>query len=198
MHSHYESREERLSVMRSMNLFSNEFMNVALEDRAACEYVLRILTKIPDLHVQTVAVQWRVTHSADRDVIIDVLAEDSEHRLYNIEVQRGDGIDHFKRIRLYRAEIDSKMIEKGTGYDALPELYIIYLSETNILHSDYAWDEVKCIFDRSGEAYSDGSHIIFVNAAVDENDEVSRLMRYFRTAYPEDRTHGALSTVCTC
>ena len=100
MSSHFESREERLSVMRSMNLFSNDFMNVTFEDKAACEYVLRILTKIPDLHVQTVTVQWRVAHSADRDVIIDVLAEDSHGCLYNIEVQRGDELDHFKRIRL--------------------------------------------------------------------------------------------------
>jgi|GEM_PF-2177388 len=38
-----------------------------------------------------------------------------------------------------------------------------------------------------------GSHIIFVNAAVDESDEVSRLMKYFKTADPDDRTHGALS-----
>lgn len=193
MSSHYESREERLAVMRSMNLFSNDFMNVALEDKAACEYVLRILTKIPDLCVQTVTVQWRVAHSADRDVVIDVLAEDSRGRLYNVEVQRGDGPDHFKRIRLYRAEIDSKMMEKGSGYDALPELYIIYLSETDILHSGLAWDEVESTFRRSREGYSDGSHIIFVNGAVDEKDEISRLMKYFKTADPEDRTHGALS-----
>ena len=41
--------------------------------------------------------------------------------------------------------------------------------------------------------YKDGLHIQYVNAEVDDDSEIARLMRYFLTADPRDMSHGALS-----
>lgn len=47
---------------------------------------------------------------------------------------------------------------------------------------------------RTGQAYEDGMLILYVNAAVDDGSARARLMQYFRTVDPEDRSQGG--TVC--
>src|SRR5699024_12509469 len=61
-----------------------------------------------------------------------ILAEDSRGRIYNLEIQRKKDIDHARRTRLYGAMVDSEHLEKGKDYDQMPEVYVIYISETNL------------------------------------------------------------------
>ena len=107
-----EGREARVEQARTLNLLSNVFMSVALDDKAACQYVLRILLGIPDLVVKEVRAQDRISKVTSHDAILDVLAEDSKGRLSNIEVQRADTVDHARRTRLYGAMIDRDYIAK--------------------------------------------------------------------------------------
>ena len=52
---------------------------------------------------------------------------------------------------------------------------------------------VEKYFGNTGLKYEDGQHILYVNAAVDDGSETAKLMRYFKTADPNDMTHGDLS-----
>ena len=189
----FSTKEAQIAAAREMNMFSNVFMSVALDDIPSCTYVLRILTRISDLEVVEVRSQEHIAKLVSRDVILGIIARDSEVRFYNIEIQRADTIDHRRRVRLYRSEIDSELLRKGTDVDALPELYVIYISETDIFESGLAWDEVIQKFRRAGTDYDDGCHIIYANAEVDEGDQISELMRYFKSADPDDMNHGELS-----
>ena len=67
-------------------------------------------------------------------MIPDIIAKESKGRFYNIEIQRADTIEHRRRVRLYRFEIDSELLRKGAEVDVLPELYVIYISGTDILY----------------------------------------------------------------
>lgn len=189
----FSTKEAQIAAAREMNLFSNVFMSVALDDIPTCTYVLRILTRISDLEVVEVRSQEHIAKLVSRDVILDITARDSKGIFYNIEIQRADTIDHRRRVRLYRSEIDSELLRKGTDVDALPELYVIYISETDIFESGLAWDEVIQKFRRAGTDYDDGCHIIYANAEVDEGDQISGLMSYFKSADPDDMNHGELS-----
>ncbi|MCD7883711.1 MAG: hypothetical protein LUI87_08420 [Lachnospiraceae bacterium] len=41
--------------------------------------------------------------------------------------------------------------------------------------------------------YDDGRHAIYVNAAVDDGSEAAKMMKYFKTADPDDLSQGDLS-----
>lgn len=47
-----KARERRIAEARSLTLFSDVFMTVALKDKAACQHVLRVLTGIKTLIVK--------------------------------------------------------------------------------------------------------------------------------------------------
>ena len=185
------SREEKIAAARSMNLFSNLFMSVALEDRAACEHVLRILTGIDTLTVIDQKTQYRVSNVIARDVVFDVLAQDDSGKLYNIEIQRADTINHPRRVALYAAEMIAEFMRKGAPVDDTPEVYIFYLSETDLLHTGQCVARVEKTL--AGKPYDDGVHIAFANAEVDDESDIAKLMQYFKKADPDDPSQGALS-----
>ena len=186
-------REQRVAEARKFNLLSNVFMSVALNDAEACQYVLRILTGLEDLVVKEVRTQYRVAKIQSHDAVLDVLAEDKAGRLYNLEIQRSDTVDHARRTRFYGSMIDSEYLKKGSTYAQMPEVYIIYISETDLWKDGFTIYLVKKYFGDTGIPYDDGLHILYVNAQVDDGSETAKLMEYFRATDPNDMEHGALS-----
>ena len=125
-------KEKLVAEARQFNLLSNVFMSVALNDKLACQHTLRILTGVGDLSVLEVRSQFRVSKITSHDAILDILAEDGGGKLFNIEIQRADTVDHARRTRFYGAMIDSEYLMKGKTYTDLPDVYIIYISETDL------------------------------------------------------------------
>ena len=75
----------------------------------------------------------------------------------------------------------------------MPEVYIIYISETDLWKDGFTIYLVKKYFGDTGIPYDDGLHVLYVNAQVDDGSETAKLMEYFRTTDPNDMGHGALS-----
>ncbi len=191
--SRIKERERRIAEARSLNLLSNTFMTVALEDKLACQHVLRIVTRIEDLVVKEVRTQYRISKITSHDAVLDVLAEDGEKRIYNIEIQKSEAVDHARRTRFYGAMIDSEYLVKGKDYDQLPEVHILYISETDLWKAGKTMYEVEKRFKGTEITYEDGIHVTYVNAEIEDGTEVSQLMKYFKTTDPEDMSQGELS-----
>ena len=114
--SHILSREERIRESREFNLLSDVFLSVALDDVPACQHMIRVLTGNEDLTVKQVRTQYVIAKVNSRTVRLDVLAEDSAGKLYQIEIQRQDTVDHPRRVRYYGALADSEFLAKGKEY----------------------------------------------------------------------------------
>ena len=190
---HIFSREERIREIQSFNLLSDVFMSVALEDVPACQHILRILTGIDDLEVKVVRTQYTISRIKTHSVRLDALAETEKGKLYHIEIQRKDEIDPPKRIRYIGSLIDAEFLEKGAKYEELPDRIHFYISEKDIYHCGKVIYPVEKELGSTGLPYDDGVHIFFVNAAVDDGSRIAKLMKYFKTADPDDDSEGELS-----
>lgn len=186
-------KERLVEEARGFNLLSNIFMSVALKDIPACQHVIRIITGIPDLIVREVRSQYRISKITAHDSILDILAEDGQGRLVNLEIQRKDTIDHARRTRFYAAMIDSECLEKGKGYHEMPDVHIIYISETDLWKAGKTVYNVEKKFKGTDLPYNDGVYITYVNAEIDDGSNIAKLMDYFKTANPEDMSQGDLS-----
>ena len=188
-----EQHEELLKIVRKLTLLRNVFMTVALKDQLACQHVIRILTGNPKLKVLSVKTQYRISKLVSHDAILDVLAEDEDGKLYNLEIQRAETVDHARRSRLYGAMIDSEALEKGKSYNELPEVHIIYISETDLWKVGKTCYLVKKCFEDTDIPYEDGMHVMYVNTEVDDGTAVAKLMQFFKMTDPEDMSQGELS-----
>lgn len=187
------NRDQKLEIMQGFNLFSDVFISVVLQDAAACGHVLQIITGDKDIVVKEVRTQYVVSKAVSHGARLDVLAEDSRGRLYNLEIQRADTEDHARRIRFYGSMVDTEFFAKGLEYYEVPDVSVIYISETDIYRRGSTVSCIKKIWNNTEEVYKDGQRIIYVNAQVDDGTEAAELMKYFKTADPDDMSQGALS-----
>ena len=162
-------------------------------DFSACQYVVRILTGNDKLIVTNVRTQYYIPHMTSRDAQLDVLAEREDGKIINIEIQRADDVDHAKRARFYASLIDSEYMEKGKTFEELPDVTVIYISETDIWNDGRTLYTLEKRFRETGREYDDGRYTLYVNAQIDDGSTVADLMKYFKDTDPDDMSHGELS-----
>ena len=188
-------REFLLQGVEKLTLFHDTFMKVVLNDLEVCQYVIRILMDDPTIEIVDVRNQYRLARLTSKDSILDILAEDSRGRFYNLEIQRDTTPDHPRRTRLYGAMVDGEYLQKGEDYDAMPEVYVIYISRTDLWKTGDMETSVKKYLEGKvkHKQYDDGQHVIYVNAAVNDGSKKAALLHYFKTADPDDMSQGPLS-----
>lgn len=183
------------AAIPSMNMFRDLFAQAVLMDNASCEHVLRILTGNNTLKVKKNNIQHLISKLTSHNIIMDVLVEDANHKLYEIEIQKAAGnIAHEKRMLYYASSIINDYFFKGDQtYDSVPELHIFYISETDIWHRGKTYYPVLKHLGDLTTPYDDGLHMYYINAEVNDNSEIANLMQFFKTADANDNSQGSLS-----
>ena len=171
--------EQKRELVRSFTMFDDDFFAVVMEDKAAAQEVLRVLTEIPDLVVKEIKTQYSIRNLGTHSVILDALAEDSQHKLYNLELQVADQDDHQKRVRYYQSNIDISYLDKGRKYEDLPELYLIYMTKFDLFHLGQTKYTIYRGIAGTDVILDNGVHELYINAANDDGTEIAELMEFF-------------------
>ncbi len=189
----FAERERRLKDLEQLTLLSDVFMSVVLSDRNACQHVIRILMDDPGIELVSVRTQYVISKVISHGARLDVLAEDKKGVICHLEIEGADVADHARRTRFYGSVTDGEFLRKGRDYNELPERYIFYISRKDIWKDGYTVYEEEKRFRQTGKKHNDGSHLIYVNAKIDDGSRIAKLMKYFKTADPFDDSEGELS-----
>lgn len=165
------------------------------DDIKSAQCVLRIILDKPDLKVESIKTQEELFSVAGGRAILDVMAIDGAGTLYDIEVQRsGDGADPL-RARYYSSALDTGMMPAGADYDELHEKYVIFITETDVLHGGLPIYHIERTVAETGSIFGDREHIVYVNSAC-RNAETAfgRLMQDFFCKRAEDMNYEELRT----
>lgn len=190
------SFEQKKNLVMQFSLFQDIFFSAVMKNKDAAEYVLRLCTGIPDLTIVSSDIQKSLRNLFGKSAVLDFIAQDSNGKVYNIEVQNTDDEEYFgpRRARYYQSIMDASLVPKGLTYNELPEMYIIFITPFNPLknkgHHKMMYAKHSTLDD---EEWDNGVHEIYLNAEVKEESQLSEMLQYFRTADPEDRRFGALS-----
>lgn len=186
--------EQQRTVVEQFNLIDDDFFAVVMENKKACEKLLQILLQKDDLRVIKVTPQRSIRNIFSRSVILDVLAEDSEHKLYNIEVQTADNDDFPKRMRYNQASIDKSFFPKNQKYKTMTDVYLILISSFDVFKLGKMSYEVVKIIKGTEHIVDDGVHELYFNSEIQENNsEISDLMQYFINSDSKNNQFGELS-----
>ena len=129
-----EKQQENLERIKNFRLLDDDFMTACFQDNIeGIELVIQIIMNNKDLRVTDVKIQYTVKNLHGRSLRLDVYAEDSNEKKYNFEIQRSDHGAGAKRARLNSALIDGKEIPKGFDPEQLPETYVIFITENDVL-----------------------------------------------------------------
>ena len=108
---------------------------------------------------------------------LDILAEDENGTQFNVEIQRNDEGASAKRARFYCGALDMHFLDTGEKYEALPEAYVIFITENDVLKKGWPLYNVQRCLTDNGEVFEDGSHVVYVNAACQDDTPLGRLMQ---------------------
>lgn len=171
---------EQMERIQKLRLMDDIFLTKCFEGAPECaELVLQILMSKPDLKVLDVRTQVFVENLLNRSVRLDILAMDSVGTHYNIEVQRSDKGAGRRRARYNSSMMDASLLEKGADFDSLPETFVIFITENDVMGQGEALYEVERCFTKTGVRFEDGSHILYVNGAFRGETPVGKLMHDF-------------------
>ena len=189
------TQEELQKQILGMTLFNDLLARAVLEDKEACEHILRILTGIKTLVIKKNKTQYVISKLSSHNIIMDVLAEDANNKLYEIEIQKADGgIAHEKRMLYYASTIINEYFFKGDQtYASVPELHIFYISQTDIWKLGKTCYPILKFLGDTTTPYNDGLHMCYINAEVNDSSDIAQLMQYFSTAAADDFSQGKLS-----
>lgn len=185
---------EDLERIKNFRLMDDDFLTKCFEKDTVCtQLVLRIILNKPDLVVLDVRTQVFVANLLKRSVKLDIVATDSEGRRINVEVQREDRGAGRRRARYNASMMDSSSLEKGTDFEELPEVYVIFITENDVMGKNQPLYQVeRCILE-TGERFDDGSHILYVNGAYRDETPLGKLMHDFACPEPEKMYYDELS-----
>lgn len=170
---------QRVKELKELNLTSDLLSSVVFEDTAAIQDVLRILTGICDLKILRVEPQRSLRNLYGRSSILDIWAEDSRGNQYNMEIQIAENEDHLKRSRFIQSRIDSRSLGSGMGYDELPDLYLIFVTEKDFLNVRTGITRIVRIIKGTDRQIENGVHEIYANLEYpSEDEEVTRLLQF--------------------
>ncbi|MCM1299120.1 MAG: PD-(D/E)XK nuclease family transposase [[Eubacterium] siraeum] len=186
-------REKVLERIDKMCLMDDDLMSMVLQHKECMELVLNIILNRNDLKVMECKSQYTVQNLVGRSVRLDVMATDSEGKLYDIEVQRSDlGADP-KRARYNSSLIDASCLKKGEDICNLPESYVIFITENDVLKGGLPVYTVKRTIAETGGLFNDGSHILYVNSQIQDETALGKLMRDFYRTKSSEMNYPALS-----
>ncbi len=189
-----QKHQEDLQRLKGFRLLDDDFFTKCFEgDTASMELVLRIVLEQPDLKVLDVRTQVFVENLLNRSVRFDILVTDSTGAKANVEIQRADKGAGRKRARYNSSMMDANLLMKGEDFDQLPETWVIFITENDVIGKGLPLYPVERCFLGTGERFADGSHILYVNGAYRADTPIGRLMHDFSCTDAADMYYEVLA-----
>ena len=184
---------EKKKIIASLTLMDDLFMQVVLEEQACTEYILQTILDNTSLKLKEQRLQKRLSNLHGRALVLDCLCTDDKGLLYNIEVQNASNGAIPKRARYHAALMDTHSLKKGQNFSKLPESYVIFITDKDVLGEGEQLYQIERVIRKSGNLFKDGSHILYFNTARQEDNALGKLARDFKEANPKEIQSEVLS-----
>ena len=171
--------KENLETIRKLRLCDDDFFEKVMEDKDACQELLRVLMSDPKLLVVEAGVQKNVKNLQGRSVRLDMLCRRGDGVMVNVEVQRASNDDHFRRVRYNGFCLTANITDPGTKFQEVPDVCVIYISEFDIFKGGKTVYHVDKVVRETGKVIKDGLDEMYVNTVIDDGTEIAALMGCF-------------------
>ena len=189
-----ENRAEILNIIENFRLMDDTFMSKVFEDKACAELLLRVILNRDDLTVVRVVSQFELKNLQGRSARLDIYAVDEHGKQYDVEVQRSDDGAAPRRARYNSSLLDANLLNPGDKFDELPESYIIFITEHDVLKGGKPLYTVnRTISELDHAIFTDGSHIIYVNGEIRNGTALGELMQDFFCTDPAKMNYNILA-----
>lgn len=164
------------------------FAAVMLEEDN-CRDILSCVLGIEIEHVEVSREKNIVYHPEYHGIRLDVFAKGTDRTHYNVEMQVVKQKLE-RRSRYYHDQMDMELLTAGTGYEELPDTYVIFICDYDPLGlGKYRYTIEYELEEAPGYHYEDGRHTIFLSTKGKNDSEVPEqlvhLLHFIGASLPE-------------
>ena len=146
----------------------------------------RVKSSKIELRFREVRIQSFIQNIYGHSSQLDILAQDSEGRYFNVEVQRSDEGAPARRARFYSSILDTHFLQPSKLYEELPDTYVIFITENDVLRDNLPLYDIRRTIKQSARDFEDGSHIIYVNSQCRDDTALGKLMQDLYCTEPKN------------
>lgn len=171
--------KEVIQRVNELRPIDDAFFRLLAKDKGTCQEIINTLTD-DNFEVLSVTPQNAET-SAFKEVILDALCRTSTGSLVNIEVQKGNSNNDVKRCRFHAATITANHTEKGSDFENIPDVIVLYITEYDALGNNQTVTvcETCALTGNDYNPINDGLKIFYANTEVKDNSNKSELLQLF-------------------
>ena len=156
------------------------FFEKLMENKKVCEEILRVILENEKLKVVNVIPQRDIGNLIGRGVRLDAYCKLGRNKYCNIEVQKANDDNHFKRVRYNASCITANITPKSSKFKDVPDVTIVYISKSDIFKKGRNIYHVRNMITETNDPVNDGLLSVYVNTAVKDETTLSELMQCFK------------------
>ncbi len=89
--------------------------------------------------------------------------------------------------------MDANAILPGDDTELLPETYVIFITENDVLEGNLPIYHIDRTIKENGKIFDDGAHIIYVNGEIKNDTPLGRLMYDLNCSDPDNMNYKELA-----
>ena len=103
-------------------------------------------------------------------------------------LQRADDDDHQRRVRYNGALLTTNLTNPSTKFAEIPDVIVVFISKFDVFKSSRPLYHIDRVIRETGKAVDNGFEEVYVNAEINDDSDVARLMNVFNTdtAYDDE------------
>ena len=92
-----------------------------------------------------------------------------------------DDDDHQRRVRYNGALLTTNLTNPSTKFAEIPDVIVVFISKFDVFKSSRPLYHIDRVIRETGKSVDNGFEEVYVNAEIDDDSDVARLMNVFNT-----------------
>ncbi|BFK23813.1 hypothetical protein F300043A5_21080 [Massilimicrobiota timonensis] len=182
--------ERYLEVLNKLRPIDDTFMRMIFRDHQCVELLINIIFG-EQFSLKRFETQEDHKQVVSRSVELDIVVYTHEGAVIGIEVEKSKDNASPIRARYHASILDCDQSYPGEKWSHFPEMYVIFICEEDVLKTKRLVSHIERYIDKQ-EQFKDKLHIIYLNASMQDETALGKLMHDMLCNDPDDMYYEVL------
>ena len=182
--------ERYLEVLNKLRPIDDTFMRMIFRDCQCVELLMKIIFG-DQFSLKRFETQEDHKQVGYRSVALDIVVYTHEGAVIGIEVEKSKDNASPIRARYHASVLDCDQSYPGEKWSHFPEMYVVFICEEDVLKTNQLVSHIERYIDKH-EQFKDKLHIIYLNASLQDDTPLGKLMYDMLCNDPDDMYYEVL------
>ena len=182
--------ERYLEVLNKLRPIDDTFMRMIFRDYQCVELLMKIIFG-DQFSLKRFETQEDHKQVVSRSVELDIVVYTHEGAVIGIEVEKSKDNASPLRARYHASVLDCDLSYPKEKWKEFPEIYVVFICEEDVLKNGKMLDHIQR-YREDGNIFGDKLHIIYLNASMQDETPLGKLMHDMLCSNPDDMYYEVL------